>query len=149
MIQMKKIQKILALVIILSLSLIYITPAWPANSETGTLDIPINRKYFIGQINGEVLLQDPISYKKSLLPERYSNIQINGTVFNSTLLNPFSIWPPIAIIPGLRMLFLTSNSTVNLTIASLKGKFYLRNDNTTVRFYGMGILINITANLKI
>ena len=146
---MMKFLKILSIGIILSLIGINLIPAVAAPSNTETTGIPIKRKYIIAQVSGEIVIKDTFSYKKSIIPDRYSHIEINGTVTNSTLLNPFSIWPPLSILPGLRMLFLTDNSLIHMKIEFFKGKFYTKNNETSVRFYGMGLLVNISAILEI
>jgi hypothetical protein len=107
--------------------------------------IPINRKYFIAQLSGEINISETCNYRKSIIPDIYWKIELNGTVSNSTLLDPFAIWPPISWIPFLRMVFLPNDSPVHLNITLFKGKFYTKDNGTKVRFYGEGYLININA----
>ena len=114
-----------------------------------TQDIPINRQYFIAQVSGEINISETCNYTKSIIPDIYRKIEINGTVINSTIMNPFAIWPPISLIPFLRTIFLTDDSPVYLTIFWFKGKFYTKDNETKVRFYGEGLFIKIEASLKL
>lgn len=113
----------------------------------GIIEIPMNRFYFTAQVYGEINISETFNYKKSIIPDTYRNIKINGTVINSTLLDPFSIWPPISLIPFLRMVFLTDGSPVNLSILWFKGKFYTRDNETKVRLYGEGYFVIIKSTL--
>ena len=111
------------------------------------IEIPMNRFYFTAQIYGEINISDTFNYKKSIIPDTYRSIKINGTVINSTLLDPFSIWPPLSWIPFLRMVFLTNNSPVNLSIFWFKGKFWTSDNETKVRLYGQGYFVVIKSTL--
>jgi len=115
----------------------------------GDIEIPINRKYFIAQVSGEISITDTCNYTKSLIPDWYRNIELNGTVTNSTLLNPFTIWPPISWIPFLRTIFLADDTPVNLKINYFRGEFVPKNDNTTVRFYGEAYIIHVQTTIII
>lgn len=111
------------------------------------IEIPMNRFYFTAQIYGEINISDTFNYKKSIIPDTYRSIKINGTVINSTLLDPFSIWPPLSWIPFLRMVFLTNFSPVNLSIFWFKGKFWTSDNKTKVRLYGQGYFVAIKSTL--
>lgn len=111
------------------------------------IEIPMNRFYFIAQVYGEINISETFNYKKALIQDTYRNIEINGTVINSTLLDPFTIWPPISWIPFLRTVFLTDGSPVNLTIFRFKGKFIIKDNETKVKLYGMGYFVNIKSTL--
>jgi len=113
------------------------------------LDIPINRNYLIAQVSGEIIITDQCNYTKSLIPDIYRNIELNGTVTNSTLLDPFTIWPPISWIPFLRTIFLPDDAPVYLNIRWFKGKFVPKDGDTKVRFYGEALIINIRTTLKL
>ena len=115
----------------------------------GDFEIPINRKYLIAQIYGEISITDTCNYTKSLMLDWYRNIELNGTVTNSTLLNPFTIWPPISWIPFLRTIFLVDDTPVNLKINFFRGEFVPRNDNTTVRFYGDAYIIHVQTTINL
>ena len=157
---MKKILKVLLIVIVVTLIGTAFTSTaerqhniiFNQNSQEETsenLDIPINRLYFIAQVNGEINISETCNYTKSIIPDIYRKIEINGTVINSTIMNPFAIWPPISLIPFLRTIFLTDDSPVYLTIFWFKGKFYTKDNETKVRFYGEGLFIKIEASLKL
>ena len=113
------------------------------------LDIPINRNYLIAQVSGEIIITDKCNYTRSLIPDFYRNIELNGTVTNSTLLNPFTVWPPISWIPFLRTIFLPDDAPVYLNIRWFKGKFVPKDGDTKVRFYGEALIINIRSTLKL
>ena len=157
---MKKILKVLLIVIVVTLIGTSFTSTaekqnniiFNQNNQEETsenIDIPINRLYFIAQVNGEINISETCNYTKSIIPDIYRKIEINGTVINSTIMNPFAIWPPISLIPFLRTIFLTDDSPVYLTIFWFKGKFYTKDNETKVRFYGEGLFIKIEASLKL
>ena len=111
------------------------------------LDIPINRQYIVAQLYGEVNITDICEFRQFPFFDLVTYVEIKGTVTNSTLLNPFAIWPPISFIPGLRMIILPNEAPVHLQIRLFKGKFYTKDDGAKVRFYGIGYLVNASVVL--
>lgn len=111
-------------------------------------NIVINRKYIIAQVSGEISISEIRNFTK-LIFNSYLNIEMNGTVINSTISNPFCIWPPISWIPGLRMIVLPENSSIHLSIKWFKGKLYTSNNGASYCLNGMGLFIRATATLKL
>jgi hypothetical protein len=110
--------------------------------------ITINRIYIIAEVSGEIVIKDKCNFTK-LIFNHYINLDMNGTVINSTFLNPFCIWPPISWIPGLRMIILPDNSSVHIKIKWFKGSLFTRNNGTSYALMGMGFFIWTRATIDI
>ena len=111
--------------------------------------ININRIYIVAQVSGKIRISDTCTFTKSITPNVYLNIEMNGTVTNSTLLNPFTIWPPISIIPGLRMLFLPDNASIHINITRLRGKLYTLDEGETYRIQGDALIVIAYATVDL
>jgi len=74
---------------------------------------------------------------------------MNGTVTNSTLLDPFCIWPPISVIPGLRTLYLPNDASIKINITRLQGKLYTLDEGETYRIQGNALIVIAYATVDL
>ena len=159
---MKKFQKLLIAALILIFICYSMIPASATNKnqinpklnykpqdESPLSKINFNKIYLMAQVSGKIRISDTCSFFKSPISNTYYNIVMNGTVTNSTLFDPFCIWPLISIIPGLRNLYLPNNASIYIDITRLNGEIYTQDDGETYRIRGNALIVIASATVDL
>jgi len=108
----------------------------------------VNRKHLVAHVSGEIKISEILNFTETEYTDLYKDILLNGTVINSTLLDPFTLWPPFSFLPFLKTIHLPDEYTVYLKIKLFDGKFYVKDDGEKVRFYGSAFFVDLRARPK-
>ena len=108
----------------------------------------INRRHIFAHVSGEIKISEICNYTELEYPDFYLDVKLNGTVINSTVFDPFMLWPPLSFRPNLGTITLPDDYTVFLKMKLFEGKLYIKDDGKIIRFYGAGYLVHLKARPK-